>query len=296
MQLTHLRVLNAVARHGSVTAAAKELQYSQPSVSHHLARLEAATGAKLVQRVGRGIRLTPEGALLASRAAEIVGRVDAAAAELAAQVGLQSGRVRLAGFQSVLSTIVPRATEALARAHSGLEVNLVDVHPGEAMHMLRDGTVDVALIFRYPDTPAEAEGFRLVHIADDPIYLLSRERLSSITDVRDASWIAGCERCQHELVSICSRSGFEPSIAYVSDDMVVTQALVAAGMGVAILPGLALQAHRIDGIQIRELRNVRRQIHAVTFGDPPDPPATTALIHALQEAARQPGPSTPAAH
>ena len=92
MSLTHLRVLEAVARHGSVTEAAKQLHYSQPSVSHHLGRLEAATGARLLQRVGRGIRLTPEGELLAQRAREIVGRVDAAAVELAAQVGLRAGR------------------------------------------------------------------------------------------------------------------------------------------------------------------------------------------------------------
>src|SRR5919201_3747671 len=91
LNLVHLKVLAAVARHGSVTEAAKELRYSQPSVSHHLSRLEAATGAKLVQRVGRGIRLTPEGQLLASRATEIVGRVDAATNELAAHVGLQAG-------------------------------------------------------------------------------------------------------------------------------------------------------------------------------------------------------------
>src|ERR671916_1898639 len=100
LNLTHLRVLDAVARHGSVTEAAKELHYSQSSVSHHLARLEAATGAKLVQRVGRGIRLTPEGRLLANRATEIVGRVDAATNELAAQVGLQAGRVRVAASAS----------------------------------------------------------------------------------------------------------------------------------------------------------------------------------------------------
>ena len=97
-----------MARHGSVTEAAKELHYSQPSVSHHLSRLEAATDAKLVQRIGRGIRLTPEGRLLANRATEILGRVDAATRELAAQVGLQSGRVRLAANASALSTIVPR--------------------------------------------------------------------------------------------------------------------------------------------------------------------------------------------
>src|SRR4051795_12510098 len=100
LNLTQLKVLDAVARHGSVTEAAKQLHYSQPSVSHHLARLESATGAKLVQRVGRGSRLTPEGQLLAHRAAEIVGRIDAATNELAAQVGLRAGRVRLAANAS----------------------------------------------------------------------------------------------------------------------------------------------------------------------------------------------------
>ena len=82
LDVTRLRVIDAVARHGSVTAAAKELHYSQPSVTHHLARLEAETGAQLLQRVGRGIRLTPAGQLLADRAAEIIGRIDAADAEL----------------------------------------------------------------------------------------------------------------------------------------------------------------------------------------------------------------------
>src|ERR671928_1495255 len=97
LDVTRLRVLEAVARTGSVTEAAKELHYSQPSVSHHLARLEQETGAQLLQRVGRGIRLTPAGQLLAGRAAEILGRVEAAAAELSAHVGLTAGRVRLAG-------------------------------------------------------------------------------------------------------------------------------------------------------------------------------------------------------
>src|ERR687894_2013071 len=132
LSLVHLKVLAAVARHGSVTEAARELHYSQPSVSHHLSRLEAATGVKLVQRVGRGIRLTPEGQLLANRATEIVGRVDAAALELAAQVGLQSGRVRLAANASALSTIVPRAATTLAEAHPGIELTVFDQHPVEA--------------------------------------------------------------------------------------------------------------------------------------------------------------------
>src|SRR5690606_33158231 len=157
-----LRVLAAVARHGSVTAAAKELHYSQPSVSHHLARLESATGAKLIQRVGRGIRLTPEGRLLAQRAHEILGRVDAAATELATRVGLRAGRVRLAANASVLSTLAPKATAALTAAYPDLEISLVDRHPVEALQALRNGEVDVALVFRYADGPAEDDDFRLV--------------------------------------------------------------------------------------------------------------------------------------
>src|SRR5919204_1525315 len=146
LDLARLRVLDAVSRTGSVTAAAKELHYSQPSVSHHLARLEEETGAQLLQRIGRGIRLTPTGRLLADRAAEILGRVDAAAAELSAHVGLSTGRVRLAGYTSALSTLVPAAAEILRRAHPGLELTLTDTHPPEALQLLRAGHVDLALI------------------------------------------------------------------------------------------------------------------------------------------------------
>src|SRR5262245_52028513 len=174
LTLVQLKVLAAFARQWSVTEAARELHYSQPSVSHHLSRLEAATGVKLVQRIGRGIRLTPEGQLLANRATEIVGRVDAASTELAAQVGLQSGRVRLAANASPLSTLVPKAAGALAQAHPGLELKVVDLHPVESLQALRHGEVDVAVVFRYADGPVEEEGFRLVHLGDDPIHLVSR--------------------------------------------------------------------------------------------------------------------------
>ncbi|AUI61034.1 LysR family transcriptional regulator [Amycolatopsis sp. BJA-103] len=282
LNLVQLMVLDAVARHGSMTAAAKELHYTQPAVSHHLARLEAETGAKLIQRIGRGIRLTPEGNLLAARAAEIVGRVEGAEAELAAQVGLRAGRVRMAGFQSVLSTIVPEAAASLARAHPGIELGLVDEHPVEALRMLREGQIDVALIFRYADTPREDQGLRLVHLLEDPIYLITSEPGQTIADHRDSIWIGGCTRCQDELVTICGRAGFTPRISLVSDDIVVMQSLVAARMGVTTLPRLALRAHRLPGIHTTELAEDPRQIYAVTYGDPPDPPAATALIRALQ--------------
>jgi hypothetical protein len=106
----------------------------------------------------------------------------------------------------------------------------------------------------------------------------------AVTDYRDATWIGACERCQDELINICRLSGFTPNIGFVSDDMVVAQALVAAGMGVATLPGLALQAHRSPGVRATAIPNVRRLIHAVTYGDPPDPPASGALIQATRRA------------
>ncbi|MEU5876263.1 LysR family transcriptional regulator [Spirillospora sp. NPDC047279] len=283
LNLVHLKVLAAVARHGSVTEAAKQLNYSQPSVSHHLSRLETATGVKLVQRIGRGIRLTPEGRLLANRAAEILGRVDAATNELAAQVGLRSGRVRLAANASTLSTLVPKAAASLAQDHPGLELSLFDRHPVEALQMLRHGEIDVALVFRFADAPVE-DGFRLVHVGDDPIYLISRRPDDNLANHRHSAWIGGCDRCQAELGVMCQNEGFTPRIGSHSDDMVVVQALVAAGIGVTTLPGLALQAHRRPDIHATEIAGFRRQIHAATYGDPPDPPAVTAVLTALTQA------------
>jgi DNA-binding transcriptional LysR family regulator len=285
LDVNRLRVIDAVARHGSVTAAAKELHYSQPSVSHHLARLEAETGAQLLQRVGRGIRLTPAGQLLADRAAEIIGRIEAADAELSAHVGLTAGRVRLAGFSSAIGSLVPRAVAALTASHPHLQITLTDTHPPEALELLRAGKIDVAVVFRYDETEPEPDGVRLHHLLDDPVYLLATRRGCTLGALRDATWIAGCERCRSHLLSLCADVGFEPRIGYTSDDMVVMQALVVAGLGVTTIPGLALRSHRVKGIVATELAGSRRHVYAATYGGPPDPPATSALLAALAEAA-----------
>src|ERR1700683_1947777 len=154
LDVTRLRVLVALARGGSYTAAARALNYAQPSVSHHLARLEAETGIKLIQRAGRGIRLTDAGRLLAERAAEVIGRLDAAENELAAYTGLRAGRLRLAAFPSALGTIVPAAAAMLRGHQPTVDLRLTEAEPPEALRMLRAGYVDVALVFRYsPDTP-----------------------------------------------------------------------------------------------------------------------------------------------
>lgn len=291
LDIVRLRILAAIAAHGSVTRAAKQLNYSQPAVSHHLARLEAETGARLVQRVGRGIRLTPEGQHLARRAAEIVGRVDTAAVELAAMVGLRTGRVRVAGFQSALAGLVPHAAASLRHDHPGIELHLTDAHPRVALDLLRDGAVDVAVIFRYDDTTPD--DVRTTHLFDDPMYLLSLEPGQTLEDHRDAAWIAGCEHCRREFVEACDRAGFIPRIAYTSDDVIVEQALVAAGMGVTTMPGLALRTHRAAGIEATALPDFRRRVYLATYGDPPDPPATTAFTTALHEAVQEIGRGEP---
>src|SRR4051794_9937945 len=203
LDVNRLRVIDAVARHGSVTAAAKELHYSQPSVTHHLTRLEAETGAQLLQRVGRGIRLTPAGQLLADRAAEIIGRIDAAGAELSAHVGLSAGRVRLAGFASAIGSLVPAAVATLAGRHPGLRINVIDTHPPEAIELLRTGKVEVAIIFRYDETEPEPAGVRLHHLLDDPVYVLSTRRERGLPALRDETWIGGWGRRPRPPLVVC---------------------------------------------------------------------------------------------
>ena len=267
-------MLVAVARHGSVTAAAVALNYAQPSVSHHLARLEAETGARLVQRAGRGIRLTEAGRLLADRAEEILGRLDAAESELDALSGARAGRVRLAAFPSALGTFVATAVTRF-RADA-----------------LRAGEVELALAFRHEpgDLPA---GMRAVPLFDEPLYLVTPPDRTgtSLADHADTPWIGGCPGCRAHLLACCAEAGFTPTIAFTTDDYVAVQSLVAAGTAVATLPGLAINAARNPSVRVTRIPGASRHVFALTYGEPPDPPATTALLTALRETAR---PSWPA--
>jgi DNA-binding transcriptional LysR family regulator len=310
LDVTRLRVLVAVSRHGSVTAAARALNYAQPSVSHHLSRLEAETGALLTQRAGRGVRLTDAGRLLAERAEEILGRLDAAENELAAHVGLRAGRIRLAAFPSALSTLVPMAAARLEAENPGLDLTLAEAEPPEALRMLRAGYVDVALVFRhYQDgatvsPPGDSdEGTRSRLLLDDPIHLVTPAAAASadphpfriatadepalppwpdLADYAEYRWIGGCERCRSYLVWQCELAGFSPKIAFTTDDFVAVQALVAAGLGITTLPGLALRAARHPGIQATPLPGSHRQVLAVTYGEAPEPPAVARLLDVLR--------------
>jgi len=343
--VTRLRVLVAVAEHGSVTAAARALNYAQPSVSHHLARLEAETGATLTQRSGRGIRLTDAGRLLAGRAEEILGRLDAAERELAAHVEQRQERIRLAGFASALATIVPAALSRLAAGHPGIDLLLTEAEEPEAMRMLRAGQVDVALVARHMQDgtligpPTDTKGARARLILDEQVHLVTRPQPGSThgsgaqpgaaqpgaaqpgaaqpgaaqpagaqrgadeagpTDLAahaHSPWIAGCEHCRGHLVWLCQHAGFSPKIAFTTDDHVAAQALVAAGLGVTILPSLAIRAARHPGIHAQPLPGAWRQVFAVTYGQPPGPRAVDHLLDILTlaaaAAATGPGPASP---
>ncbi len=322
-------MLVAVARHGSVTGAAHALNYAQPSVSHHLSRLEAETGTKLVQRAGRGIRLTDAGRLLAERATEVIGRLDAAENELAVFNGLRAGRLRLAAFPSALGTIVPAAAAIMHEQHPTVDLRLTEAEPPEAVRMLRAGYVDVALIFRHETDDGvnrrdaalalDPADDRVGDPADDPagggrddlheqvllseaVYLIMPDTAvcggepplaeavtelwpADLTRLSSQRWIAGCDRCRSHLLSQCATAGFTPRIAFTTYDFVAAQALVTAGLGVTLLPGLALRAARNPGVRTARLRGTRRSVVAVRYGEAPDPPATTLLLDALRVAA-----------
>jgi DNA-binding transcriptional LysR family regulator len=300
LDVTRLKVLVAVARHGSVTAAARALNYAQPSVSHHIARLEAETGTQLLERVGRGIRLTEAGRLLAERAEEIIGRLDSAEAELAAHVGLREGRVRLAAFPSALGTLVPAAAARLAAETPGMEFMLTEAEPPEALRMLRAGYVDVAVVFRHyqqdldpaPPEPAD-EGTRGVLLLDEAVHLVTAAGSTEPGSPPDllalaaSRWIAGCERCRSYLVRQCEAAGFTPRISFTTDDYLAVQALVAAGLGVTTLPDLCLRAARHPGIATTALPGARRHVFAMTYGEPPESKSTVRLIDMLARVAAQ---------
>ena len=320
LDATRLRVLVAVARHGSVTAAAQALNYAQPSISHHMARLEAETGAKLMERSGRGIKLTEAGLLLAERAQEILGRLDAAEAELAAHVGLRCEQVRVAAFGSALAALVPAAGAALIEQRPGAAISVTQAGPAEAIRMLRAGQADIALVFRYAITsgadrtadrvsqipegqiPDDGQipggqisddgglGYTLLH--DEPVLLLTPEApgppsraARGLADVADRPWVVGCPICEDVLTRLARRAGFAPKITSRTADYVAAQAFVAAGLGATIAPGLVLRAVRLPGVGAVELAGVRRQVFAVSYGQPAKDSAPARFIRALTRAA-----------
>lgn len=301
IDMSRLEVLVAVARAGTVTAAADDLHLSQPTVSHHLRRLEAETGAVLVQRVGRGLRLTEAGERLAARGEEILGLLSRADAELAAASSLEAGHVRLAVFPSGVATLGPRILEGLDRAHPGLTLDLTEAEPPEAERLLVANEVDLAVAFRYPEQEATA-AVNVEVLGEDPLYLVTPRATATpgvtipeLARFADETWMAGCERCRGYLTSTCASAGFAPRIAFASDDYVAAQALIAVGHGVTVLPRLALAAHRHPGVAVAPIAGASRAITLLTLGRPPLPPALAAVAELARRAVADIAAPQPAA-
>ena len=251
-----LRVVRALADAGSITGAAARLGLSQPAVSQHLVRAERRLGQALVVRGARGVTLTEAGRTLAAHAVHVQAALDAAQEELAALGGLARGRVRLAGFPSASSTLVPEVLARLAATAPGLDVSYPEAEPPETLAMLRAGEIDVALTFTYAgEDTVRDPALRTRPIGTDPLVLVTpRARAvdaapvlpgtgGAVVDLaayRDARWIGGCPRCRGHLLASCAASGFTPEIVLETDNAAAVLGLVGAGLGVALLPRLAL--------------------------------------------------------
>ena len=288
LDVRRLAVLRAVAREGSLSAAARALDYTQPAVSHHIARLEQEVGTALLLRTARGMTLTDAGEALVQHADAVIARLATAQEEVAEIAGLRTGRVRLAAFPSGSATLVPLAARALRDSHPGVSISLIEAEPPEALELLRTGEIDVALTFGYPEAGLAANADLDVEpLFDDELFLVlppsSGSRRTKLEDLRDETWIAGCERCRSHLLHLAAQAGFQPTIAYATDDYVTVQSLVAAGLGVTMLPSLALRAHRGKGVRIVPLgSDAAREIAAVVLPGPRRPPAVQAMIDALR--------------
>jgi molybdate transport repressor ModE-like protein len=291
LDVRRLTVLQAVAREGSFSAAARSLDYTQPAVSHHIARLEEEVGTALLHRSPRGVRLTEAGEALVLHADAVLTRLAAAQEEVAEIAGLRRGRVRVAAFPSGSATVFPTAVRSLRDSYPGVRVSLIEAEPPEALELLRTGEVDLALTFGYPESGPPGGELEFEPLFNDELVLMTaaavKPRRSGLVGFKDETWIAGCERCRAHLLYLAAQAGFEPRIDYATDDYVTVQSLVAAGLGVTVLPSLALRAHRRPDVNVIPLgKDAIRQIAAVVLPGPRRPPAIAAMIEALRLAGK----------
>src|SRR5829696_622590 len=284
LDVKRLRVLREVAAKGSFSAAAESLSYTQSAVSQQIAALEREAGTRLVDRSARGVRMTDAGHALVRHADVILARLRDAEAELEAIAGLRGGRVRLVSFASGGATMVPRAIALFRERHPAVELTLEPAEQEEAMERLRAGEADIALTIDAEFCSIAAPDIDLVHLLD------AKPRIK-LEELREDAWLAGSERgCPDTMILIraCNSAGFEPRIAFHSDDYLAIQGCVAAGVGVSLIPDLALLAVR-DDVAIRALKSQPpvRRIQAATLHDGYRSPAIEAMLGTLREVGQE---------
>src|ERR1700754_1806142 len=250
LNVGRLKVLTEVINRGSFSGAAESLSYTQSAVSQAIARLEEETGTKLVVRDRSGVRPTAAGATLVEHAEAIFAQIDAAETDLAAVLGVRIGRLRMASFPSAGATLMPLAIARFREAHPDVSLTLAEGEPEEIAPRLRAGEFDLALLFEFPGVRERpGTGLRTVGLLEDPMHValpaahpLADKPALTLADLRDENWVQTSESspCARHVVRSCLAAGFEPHVTFESDDYETVQGLVAAGVGVALIPQLAL--------------------------------------------------------
>jgi len=294
LDVKRMRVLREVAARGSFSGAAEALSYTQSAVSQQIAALEREAGTVLVERSPRGVRLTDAGTALVGHADAILARLDAAERELEAIAGLRGGRLRVVSLPSAASSLMPLAIAEFRRRHPAVELSLEPGEPEEALACVKSGECDVVVTVEASFSPMEDEAITKTALLDDPMFVvlpkgheLARKRDLRLEDLSGEAWILGStNRCPDTsiLLRAASAAGFEPRIAFHSDDYTSIQGFIAAGVGVGLIPDLALVSVR-DDIAIRDLgaQAPARRIYAASLAAGYTAPATGAMLEILRE-------------
>ncbi|HUO72381.1 MAG TPA: LysR substrate-binding domain-containing protein [Solirubrobacteraceae bacterium] len=302
--LKQLRVLHEVAKRGSFSAAADALDYTQSAVSKQIAALEREAGAVLVERAVRPVRLTDAGGVLLSHAQAALSHLSAAEQELAAIAGLRAGSLRLGTFASAGATLVVPAISAFHARHPDVKLSLIEADPRESISLIRAGELDLAVVHDYPALSAPVdEHLEQTHLLEDRFELvlpndhpLTRKRSVTLAALAGERWLfpritGGVSSTYDRLMrGACAVAGFEPQILFEINDCQAAQGFVAADMGIAVLPHLALYPLN-PNVVVRKLNDApSRSVLAIRLaGSTPTPAAQTAL-QLLQQAAHHASP------
>jgi DNA-binding transcriptional LysR family regulator len=294
-----LRVLREVAARGSFSAAAEALAFTQSAVSQQVAALERETGTRLVERGVRPVRLTDAGRALMAHTEAVLARLDEAEQELGELAGLRRGRLRLASFPTAIATLVPRAVAEFRRRHPEVDLTVVDDHHQGVLRRLARWELDLALVYDHASLPEPEVALERTHLLDDPFDLvvphghrLAGRATAALAELAGATWIGGTPGGAYARIVLhgCRAAGFEPRVVFGSDDYNAVQAFVAVGLGVAMLPRLALTVPRpglarvaLDDPPVREIAAARL---AASFRSP----AAASMLAVLQECATASGP------
>ncbi|MET7960478.1 LysR family transcriptional regulator [Micromonospora zamorensis] len=294
MQLNALQVFRAVAEHGSITAAARSLRYTQSAVSRQIAALEAETGSPLLDRLPRGVALTEQGRCLLGHAEAVLDRLDTARRDLAALRDLSAGRLRVGAFPTAVAALVPRALASFKSDHPEVALSLVEGLTPGLLKRLVDGDADVAVVSAASDQPLDGDQFDLHHLVDETLLVavprthrLARRRTIRLRDLADESFIAGSATAEETLLRATLPAGFRPRIDIVAAEWTGKLGCVAAGLGVALVPALAVRAAPSDLTLLRlhpDDLSVRR-VFAATVAGRSRPPAVRRFLTHLDLAA-----------